>query len=156
MALCLYGCLGHSYKKTPRRNGRSTPTTTRRVRPYRPRYPRRKRSLPQTRKVCLRAKRNRLPRSHCRTRHPKDGPKEDTRGSGLVSANHCHRGAPIPGIHGVLPVLHPELFKNRPTTFGPHKKDDPLALGPTPTQSIRNSKNPHVSETCSTPAQLRK
>src|SRR5260370_29572906 len=104
----------------------------------------------------FRTKRDRLPRSNCRTGYPKDGSKEDTRSSGLVPANHCYRGAPISGIHGILLVFHPKLFKNRPTTFGPYKKDDPVALEPTPIQSVRDAKNPYVSKACSTPTQLRK
>src|SRR5260370_12513703 len=106
--------------------------------------------------MCFRAKRDRLPRSHCRTRYPKNGPKKDTRSSGLVSTNHCYRGTPIPRVHRILSVLHPKLFENCPTTLGSHEKDDSMALGPTPIQSIRDPQDPYVSKTCPTPTQLRK
>src|SRR5260370_23184985 len=136
MALRLYGSLGYPYKKTTRGNRRDTPTTTRRVCPYCPRYLRGKRTLSQTRKMCLRAERDRLSRSHRRARHPKNGPKKDTRSSGLVSTKHRYRGTPIPGVHRILSVFHPELLENCPTTLGPYEKDDSMALGPTPVQSI--------------------
>src|SRR5258708_4534535 len=104
----------------------------------------------------LRTKRDRLSRCYRRTRHAENGSKENTRSSRLVPANHCYRGTPIPRIHRVLSVLHPKLFKNRPTTPGSYKKDNPMALGPTPVQSVRHSKDPYVSKTRATPAQLRK
>src|SRR5258708_2241514 len=104
--------------------------------------------------MCLRTRRNRLSRHHCRTRNTKNGPKEDTRSSGLVPADYRHRNTPIPGIHRVLSILHPKLFKDRPTTSRPYKEDNPMALGQTPSRSVRNSENPHVSKTCITPAQL--
>src|SRR5229473_7162175 len=99
----------------------------------------------------FRTKRDRLPGGHCGTRYPKNGSQKDTGSSGLVSANYRYRGTPIPGVHRVLSVFHSKLFKNRPTTLGSHEEDDPLALGPTPVQSLRNPKNPYVPETGSTP-----
>src|SRR5258708_29283775 len=156
MALRLHGRLSYPYKKTPCGNRRGTPTTTRRVCSHCPRYFGRKRSLSQTRKMCFRAKRDRLSRSYRRTRYPKNGPQKNTRSSGLVSTKNRYRSTPILGVHRILPVLHPELFKNCPTTPGPHKKDDSMALGPTSVQSIRDPQDPHVPKTCPAPTQLHK
>ncbi len=106
--------------------------------------------------MCLRTGRNRLPGCYCRTRYAKNGPKEDTRGSGLVSANYRYQSTPIPGVHRVLPVLYPKLLENCPTTPRPYKEDNPMALGQTPSRSVRDPKTPHVPKPCVTPTQLRK
>src|SRR5258707_9237051 len=106
--------------------------------------------------MCLRTRRNRLSGRYRRTRNTKNGPEEDTRGSGLVSADHHHQSTPILGIHRVLLVLYPKLLEDYLTTPRPHKEDNPMALGQTPIRSIRNFENPHGSKTRATPAQLRK
>src|SRR5258708_4461083 len=99
----------------------------------------------------FRTGRDRLSGSYCRTRHLKNGSQEDTGGSGLVPANYRYRSTSIPRVYRVLSVLYPKLLKNCPTALGSYKEDDPVALGSTPVQGIRNPEDPYVPETRSTP-----
>src|SRR5258708_7603636 len=102
----------------------------------------------------LQAKRDRLPRSHSGARYTKNGPKKDTRGSRLVPANHHYRSTPIPRVHQILSILYSKLLKNRTTPPRSHKKDDPMALGRTPTQGFRDPEIPYVSKTCTPSAKF--
>ncbi len=154
MALHLHGQFSNPHEKMPQRDRRRTLTLAQRVHPPYPWYPGRARPLPQTWKMCLRTGRNRLPGCHCRTRHAKDGPKKDTRSGGLVPTDHCHWSMTIPRIHRVLPILHPELFKNHLTPPRSHKENDPMALGWASVQGLQNPKNPNVSKTRTSPTKL--
>src|SRR5258708_15221316 len=104
--------------------------------------------------MCLRTKGDRLPRRYIGARHTKNGPKEDTRGSRLVPADHCYRSTPVPRVHRILLILHSELFESCAAPPRPYKKDDPMALGRTPIQGFRNPKIPYMSKTCTPSAKL--
>src|SRR5216684_7457571 len=106
--------------------------------------------------MCFRTKGDRLPRCHSRAGNIKNGPKEDTGCGRLVSTDHCHRSMPILRVYRILPIFHPKLLKDRTTPFRSHKKDNSMALGQSPVQSLRDFENPHVSKTRTPPTKLHK
>src|SRR5712671_2470950 len=102
------------------------------------------RSVPQTRKVCLRAKTHRIPRSHPTTWHHPHGPDQNTRGSRLASTNHRNRCPIIPRVHRVLPILHSKLLQDRKTPPTTDEKRHRLGMGTRTKTSLRTPQNLNV------------
>src|SRR5258708_12777095 len=100
----------------------------------------------------LRTRRDRLTRCYWGKRNAENGSQEDTGSSRLVSTHHCHRSTPISRLYRVLSVLYPKLLEGCTTPLRSYKKDNPVALGRTTIQDLRNVENPHVSKAHTLPA----
>src|SRR6266705_2183088 len=94
--------------------------------------------------MCLREGGDRLPESNHWPKHDKDGPGKGKRSSKLADTANPHRGTTVSWIHQVLSLLCPELFKNCPTTTGPHKENNPLALEHPPRTSVPGAQEVNV------------
>src|SRR5712671_1691187 len=103
------------------------------------------RSVPQTRKMRLRTKTHRIPRSHLTTWNYPHGPNQNARSSRLAPTNHCNRRPIIPRLHGFLSILHSKLFQNRKTPPTTNKERHCLGMGTRPKTSLRAPQNPNVS-----------
>src|SRR6266566_3764605 len=103
----------------------------------------------------FRKERDRLSRSNHRPKHDQDGPRKSKRHSKLANTTHTDGSTTISGIYGLLPVLCPELLKNRPTAPRPHKKNDPLALGPIPRTSVPRTQGANVLQSRPYPTRFR-
>ncbi len=147
LAFSLYGWSRDPYKMTPQRNRRRTLAMSQGIHPYHPQRPRKEWSLPQTWEVHLWTGRNWLFRHYHRTRDIKNGSEEDTRSHRLVPTNYSHRSKTIPGIHRILLILHPKLFKNCLTPLRPHEENDPIALEHIPIYGFQNLENLNVPKT---------
>src|SRR5712671_789457 len=87
------------------------------------------RPVPQTRKVRLRTKTHRVPRSHPTTRNYPHGPNQNTRSSRLAQPTNQNRCPIILGLHWILPVFHPKLLQNRKTSPTINEERHRLGMG---------------------------
>src|SRR5712671_1408501 len=78
--------------------------------------------LPQHRQMPIRETRSRLPRgSHRRKEHQNGGSQSGT-GTNLETPPKRNRSTTLPGVHGVLPVLHQRILATSLTTPRPNKE----------------------------------
>src|SRR5258708_28899164 len=105
--------------------------------------------------MLLRTRRNRLPRGYRRQRQARNGPPKAKWGRRLASTQKHHRRPLLPRVYRLLPILRPQLLQSRPTPPRFDQKALSLALGRTPTQSLRNLENPYVPEANPCPTRLR-
>src|SRR5882672_8771711 len=104
----------------------------------------------------IRTGKSRIPRSSPPRRNDPDGPGQGKRSSRLVTPQKCQRRSSIPGLHGILSLLHPELLKDRTPPNRPDKEGHTFPLGYPTNQSVRNAQNAYVSETNSPSTSLRR
>src|SRR5712671_8217074 len=102
------------------------------------------RSVPQTRKVRLRTKTHRIPRSHPTTWNYPHGPDQNARSSRLAPTNHRNRRPIILRLHGVLSILHSKLLQNRKTSPTTNEERHSLGMGTRAKTSLRTPQNLNV------------
>src|SRR5579863_10539999 len=112
--------------------------------PTHPRKTTRTQPLPQTRKMHFQTTSNRIPRSNSQSRHSTDGRQKSRKSEKLATTNKHNQSTKIPGLHGILPVLHPRLLTHCPTTSRSDHQNYPMALGKRTTKSIRTTEGPNV------------
>jgi hypothetical protein len=78
------------------------------------------RPLPQTREVCLRTKRGRIPRHYLGSQHHLYGPSQSTRSSRLEIPTNSPRRQSLSRLHRILPILHQGLLEDCKTTDSPN------------------------------------
>src|SRR5712671_6764950 len=122
------------------------PSGSYQVRPFRP--------IPQTRKMRLRTKTHRIPRSHLTTRNHPHGPDQNARGSGLASTDHGDRCSVVLRLYQVLSILHPQLLQNRKTPPAVNEKRLGLGVGTRPKTSVRTPEDTNVSTPGTHPTKL--
>src|SRR5258708_3060567 len=110
MVVCVYGRPTHPHQTETGRNRRTTPTETPKPCPSHSRRSTRTRPLPQTRKMFLRTRENRLSRDHSRQRQTGNGPTKAERCRGLASTQKPHRCPFLSRVYWLLPILRPELL----------------------------------------------
>src|SRR6266436_6760114 len=117
MAIRVHGRYCSSHKTRGTRDRTTTYLSSLAIHPSHVEQTRTKRLIPQTGKMRLRAKRDRLPRRHCQKRQTTNGSKETKRRRRLAQTQHSNGNPQIPGVYRLLPLLYPRIFKDRtPTT----------------------------------------
>ena len=71
------------------------------------------RPIPKTRKVSVRTKADRISRSSPQKWDYTNGPNQSQRSGRVATTTMCVRRQSLPGVYGVLSILHPKLFKTR-------------------------------------------
>src|SRR6266478_5142986 len=112
MAIRIYGRHRNPHKTRKQRNGPTTPRATPTLHSSYASQTRTKRSIPKTRKMRLRTKRNRLLRCHRRERSDTNGPKETQRRCRLARPTQSDGSTEIPRIHWILSLLRPRLLED--------------------------------------------
>src|SRR5712675_1075019 len=123
--------------------------------PPHPRQAGKTRPLSQTREVRVHAKTHRILRSGAGKQHDPDGPHQNQGGSRMAIPEEPHRRSLIPGLHRILPLLHPQLFTHRMTSAGSNEESDPVDLGRSSDEGLRNLEDAHVHETGTDPTTVR-
>src|SRR5712671_4825804 len=95
----------------------------------------------------IRETRGRLPRSPHRRKRHQNGRSQNRAGKELETPPKRDRSTTLPGIHGVLPVLHQGILTDSSTTPRPNKEKHRVALGGSPTASLRRAKGQDVRQT---------
>src|SRR6266446_4443799 len=129
MAIRIYGRHCNPHKTRKQRNGPTTPRTTPALHSSYASQTRAKRSIPKTRKMRLRTKRNRLSRCHRRKRSNTNGPKETQGRCRLARPTQPYRNTKIPWVYRLLSLLRPRLLKNSTPSARSYKEGCRLALG---------------------------
>src|SRR5712672_4067459 len=97
----------------------------------------------------------RIPRGGVRKQHNPNGPHQNQGGSRMAVPEKPHRRPLIFRFHWILPLLHPQLLARRTTFTRPDKESDPMDLGRSPDEGLRNPKNAHVHKTGADPTTIR-
>src|SRR5712671_3275810 len=136
MAHRLYGRYANRHRRQPNLPPEMRPQSPHQTGPLR--------SVPKTRKVRLRTKTHRIPRSYPTTWNYPHGPDQNARGSRLAPTNHRNRRPIILRLHGVLPILHSKLLQDRKTSPITDKKRHRLGMGTRTKTSLRTPQNLNV------------
>ena len=110
--------------------------------------------LPQTRKVHLQSEENRVSWSNPRRWNHTNGSSKGQRCSGLATPTEHYGYTFLLGIHGILLLLHTQLFTHCSTYDPADVKEHPIYLGSILYLCIWTSQITHVLETYITPTWL--
>src|SRR5712671_6070020 len=121
MAHRLYGRHADRHRRQSNLSPEMRPPSSHQTGPLRP--------VPQTRKMRLRTKTHRIPRSHPTTWNNPHGPDQNPRSGRLASTNYRNRRPIVFRLHRVLSILHSKLFQNRKTSPTTNKERHRLGMG---------------------------
>ena len=89
-----------------------------------------------------------------RPRHSANGRHKNQKSQELANPLQCERSTEIPRLHGVLPLLYTRLLAHCLTTTRLNTEYNPLALGRTTANRIRNTIRQNVQQTSTPTARL--
>ena len=135
----LHGRHPDPHPERPRNPQETSPPGTNQTKTPRP--------LPQTREVPIRTKESGIPRRHPKCRNSTNGPNKDKRNRRLATPKERQGRPSLPRIHRVLPILCPQLLKNRTPPHRTNKENNPIPLERATNQSLRNPQNTDVCQT---------
>src|SRR6266851_10499212 len=95
----------------------------------------------------IRESRCRLPRGPHRRKKCQNGRSQSGASKNLEPPPKRDQSTTLPGIHGVLPVLHQRILTDSSATPQPDKEKHRVALGGSPTASLRRAKGQNVRQT---------
>src|SRR5712672_3673285 len=147
MANGVHGRYAHRDRRRPNPPQEIRPPDTRQTGETRP--------IPQTREECIRPTSHRIPRCRPRRQHDPNGSHKNQGSSGVATTKKSNRCPLLPGIYGVLSVLHPKLFESRTPSAGSNEESNPLDMDNGPDNSIQNAEEVNVLETRLDPTTIR-
>src|SRR5712672_1026145 len=98
---------------------------------------------------------HRIPRSRPRWQYDPNGPHKDQRRRRMATPEEPHRRSLFPGVHGILSILHPQLFESRTTPVRSNKESDTLDMDRGTNDSIRDAEEAHVLQTSANSTPIR-
>ena len=107
----------------------------------------RTRPIPQTREMPIQTRKGQIPRGNTQRRHTTDGSRQTEGYHRLGSPKMRQRHPSLPKIHGLLPILRPQLLQDSTTVDPTDPKEHTIPLVGATLQSIQNTQNTHVPET---------
>src|SRR5712671_725809 len=144
----LHGRHSRTHKEGGKRNRRSTPAKASTIGKRNAHHLTKAQPLPQHRQVPVRKTGSRLPGSPHRRKKRHNGRSQDRTSKELETPPKRDRSTTLPGIHGVLSVLHQRILTNSSTAPRSDQEKHRVALGRTPTASLRRTKGQNVQQTC--------
>src|SRR5712675_113950 len=105
--------------------------------------------------MCVHAKTYRIPRCGAGRQHDPDGSHQNQGRGRMAISEKPHRRPLISRFHWVLPLLYPQLLACRTTLTRPDEESNPVGLGGSPDEGLRNPKDAHVHETGADPTAIR-
>src|SRR5216683_1514104 len=140
----IHGRHSYTHQTGAWRNGRSTSAKTPTVGKRNAHHTTKTQPLPQHRQVPIRETRGRLPRGPHRRKEHQNGRSQSRTSKNLETPPKCDRSMTLLGVHRVLPVLHQRILTNSPATPQFNKEKHRVALGKSPTTSLRRAKEQDV------------
>jgi hypothetical protein len=96
--------------------------------------------------VPIQTKESGIPRCHPKHRNSTDGPNKDKRDRRLATPKEREGCPSLLRIYRVLPILCPQLLKNRTPPHRTNEENNPIPLERTTNQSLRNPQNTDVRQ----------
>src|SRR5712672_1908513 len=105
--------------------------------------------------MCVHTKTYRIPRGGAGRQHDPDGSHQNQGCGRMAISEKPHRRPLISRFHWVLSLLYPQLLACRTTLTRPNEESNPVGLGGSPDEGLRNLKDAHVHETSADPTAIR-